>query len=247
MKYLFFVYQWLIAVPILVVITFLTAVITIVMTAVCGDRFWGYWPAHIWSRIVCLMLFVKVEVYGRENIEKNQSYIFVANHQSAFDIWSIFGFLNHNFRWLMKKSLENIFLVGYACRKSGHVFVDNSKLASIKETIDTASRRLTNGLSLVIFPEGSRTFDGKMGDFKRGAFLLAAEFGLPVVPITVDGAFKVLPRTTYNINPGKIKLIIHKPILPVEGKFNTRQLLAECFETIKKPLDANGDSKNESK
>lgn len=232
------VYLVLIAAPLFIVITFLTALVTIVTTAVGGNRFWGYWPAHFWSRAVCCLALVKVKVKGRENIDPKTSYIFVANHQGAFDIWAIFGYLNHNFRWLMKKSLEKIFMVGYACRRSGHVFVDSNSLHSIKQTIDSARSQLKDGMSLVIFPEGTRTKTGKMGEFKRGAFLLAGEFRLPVVPVSIDGAYDIMPRNSYFPRPGVINLIIHEPILPDEKGFNTRQLLADCHNTIKQDLDS---------
>ena len=187
---LYLAYQWLIAVPILVVLTAITAIVTIIMTAICGNHFWGYYPAHYWSRIVCAMLLVRVKVKGRENIDPHTSYVFVANHQGAFDIWAIYGYLNHDFKWLMKKELEKIFLVGYACKRAGHIFVDDTKISGIRETIEESEKQLRGGMSLVIFPEGSRTFDGRMIPFKRGAFMLASEFKLPVVPITIDGAFK---------------------------------------------------------
>lgn len=235
-KILFFIYQWFIAAPILLVATVITALITIIGSAIGKIDFWGYWPARIWSRLVCTLWFVKVKVKGRENIDPSTSYVFVANHQGAFDIWSIYGYLNHNFKWLMKKELEKIFLVGYACKKAGHIFVDDTKLAAIKETITEAESTLRHGMSLVIFPEGSRTFDGKMTAFKRGAFLLAGEFNLPVVPITIDGSFKAMPRTTYNVTPCTITMTIHKPIYPGENGFNTRLLMAECKETIEKDL-----------
>ncbi|MDE5869813.1 MAG: 1-acyl-sn-glycerol-3-phosphate acyltransferase, partial [Muribaculaceae bacterium] len=93
-----------------------------------------------------------------------------------------------------------------------------------------------DGMSLVIFPEGSRSWDGNMIPFKRGAFMLASEFGLPVVPITIDGSFKAMPRTTYNMTPAKITLTIHKPIYPGEKGFNTKQLLQQCTEEIKSAL-----------
>ena len=93
-------------------------------------------------------------------------------------------------------------------------------------------------MSLVIFPEGSRTFDGKMMPFKRGAFMLAAEYKLPVVPITIDGAFRRMPRTTYNATPGTITLTIHKPIYPGEKGFNTKKLMAQCYEEIESALPA---------
>lgn len=219
--------------PIFILITFITAVVTIVATAVGGnDRFWGYWPAHVWSRIVCRMAWVKVEVRGRENIDKDTSYIFVCNHQGAFDIWAIYGYLNHNFKWLMKKSLEKIAFVGYACKRSGHVFVDSNSLQSIKDTIDKARHQLKGGMSLVIFPEGTRTKTGKMGDFKRGAFMLAGEFRLPVVPLSINGAYNVMPKDSYIPKPGTIILTIHKPIMPGERGFNTKELLAQCHEII---------------
>lgn len=234
--FFFRIYQWLIASPILLVATILTALITSVGSLLGNRDFWGFWPAHIWSRIVCILWFVRVKVEGRENINPKESYIFVANHQGAFDIWSIYGYLNHNFKWLMKKPLENIFLVGAACRRAGHIFVDDSNLSSIKDTISKAESTLRNGMSLVIFPEGSRTYDGKMIPFKRGAFILAGEFNLPVVPITIDGSFRVMPRTSYNVTPGKIIMTIHKPIYPGERGFNTRKLMEQCRMEIESSL-----------
>ncbi|MDE6294510.1 MAG: 1-acyl-sn-glycerol-3-phosphate acyltransferase [Muribaculaceae bacterium] len=236
MRILYLLYQWLIAVPILLVLTILTALITIVTTSIFGNHFWGYYPAHIWSRAVCVLLLVKVKVVGRENIDKNTSYVFVANHQGAFDIWSIYGYLNHDFKWLMKKELEKILLVGYACKRAGHIFVDDTRISGIRETIEQSEHTLKDGMSLVIFPEGSRTFDGKMIAFKRGAFMLASEFKLPVVPITIDGAFKAMPRTTYNATPTCITLTIHKPIYPGANGFNTKTLMAECRSEIQSAL-----------
>lgn len=230
------IYQWLIAMPIFIVITFITALVTIIATSLSGTHFWGYYPAHIWSRCVCCLFLMKVKVTGRENIDSDTSYVFVANHQGAFDIWAIYGYLNHNFKWLMKKSLEKIFMVGYACRRSGHIFVDDSNLRAIRQTISESEETLRDGMSLVIFPEGSRSFDGKMIPFKRGAFMLASEFNLPVVPLTIDGSFKAMPRTTYNMTPCTITLTIHPPIYPGEKGFNTKVLMAQCRQEIESSL-----------
>lgn len=229
-------YLIFIAGPIFILITFITAVVTIIATALGSNRFWGYWPAHIWSRMVCALACVNVEVKGRENIDPAQSYIFVSNHQGAFDIWAIFGYLNHNFKWLMKKSLEKIIFVGYACKRSGHVFVDSNSLQSIRKTIEDSREQLKDGMSLAIFPEGTRSHTGELGDFKRGAFMLAGEFRLPVVPLTIDGSYRIMPRDSYFPKSGKIILTIHKPIFPGEKGFNTRELLQQCYETIDKSL-----------
>ena len=236
MIYLFRFYQWVIAGPIFIILTFLTAFSTAFGSMLFGGKIWGYYPGRIWAKCVCFIWGVKVKVKGRENIDKNTSYVFVANHQSAFDIWVIYGYLNHNFKWLMKKGLRKVFMVGYACYKGGHVFVDDKSIAGIKETIAGAENRLKDGMSVVIFPEGSRTWDGHMRPFKRGAFMLASEFKLPVVPITIDGAYKAMPRTTYNVTPTTITMTIHKPIYPGERGFVAKKLLEQCFNIINEPL-----------
>ncbi|MBD5231631.1 MAG: 1-acyl-sn-glycerol-3-phosphate acyltransferase [Bacteroidales bacterium] len=236
MIYLFRVYQWLIAAPILLVLTILACIFTFICTWLFGQSWGGYYPAMLWSRCVCVLWGIRVKVKGRENIDPKQSYVFVANHQGAFDIWSIYGYLGHRFKWLMKKELRKVFFIGAACNAAGHVFVDDSSIQGVKRTIEDAEKRLQNGMSVVIFPEGSRTFDGKMIPFKRGAFMLAAEFKLPVVPISIDGSFRAMPRTTYNVTPCTITLTIHQPIFPDERGFNTKILMAQCRETIQSAL-----------
>lgn len=212
MLVLYYIYFILIACPLLLVSTVLICLTIIIGTAIGNGSFWGYYPAMIWGKIFCLFSLVRVSVKGRENIDKLTSYVFVANHQGAYDIFSVYGYLGHNFKWMMKKSLRKILLVGYTCYKCGHIFVDRSSPAAIRSTIETAKERLRNGMSLVVFPEGSRTFTGKMGTFKKGAYQLALEFNLPLVPVTIDGSFKVMPRTSKLPRPGHIVLTIHKPI-----------------------------------
>ena len=113
------------------------------------------------GRICCALTLVRVKVSGRENIDPHTSYVFVANHQGAYDIFSIYGYLNHNFKWMMKKGLRKIPAVGGACAIAGHIFVDNSSPAAIRQTMEKAEHTLRDGMSLVVFPEGSRTFTGK--------------------------------------------------------------------------------------
>lgn len=239
MKFLYLIYHWLIAVPVFIVLTAITAITTSIGSILFSKEFFGYWPPHYWSKLSCWVFLIRVKVSGSENIDKKTSYIFVSNHQGAFDIFTIYGFLGHNFRWLMKKSLEKIFLVGAACRNAGHIFVDDTKIAAIKETITQAQHTLKDGMSLVIFPEGSRSWDGKMIPFKRGAFLLAAEFKRPVVPVTLEGSFDRFSRFATNVSPGTIYLTIHKPIMPPEGGFNTKLLMAQCRDEIESGLFEN--------
>lgn len=208
----YYIYFFCVAVPLLLVATFLACMFTLAGVAVGNAVFWGYWPAHIWARLFCILSLVRVKVSGRENIDSKTSYIFVANHQGAYDIFSVYGYLGHKFLWMMKRGLRKIFLVGYTCEKSGHVFVDRSSASAIMKTIQTAEARLRGGLSLVIFPEGERTPNGRLGQFKKGAYQLALEFHLPLVPVTIDGSYHVMPRFRKLPRYGTIRLTIHRPI-----------------------------------
>ena len=177
-----------------------------------------------------------MKVSGRENISADTSYVFVANHQGAFDIFAIYGYLNHDFRWMMKKGLRGFPVIGAACAAAGHIFVDNSSPGAIRHTMEKAERVLSHGTSLVIFPEGARTFTGKMRPFKKGAFQLAMEFALPVVPVTIDGSFEVMPRTTVVPSPGTIRLIIHKPVKAPADEFDRGRVISESFAAVHSAL-----------
>ena len=121
MRILYNIYQVCFALPVLLVLTILTALVTIVGSLIGGAHFWGYYPGKIWSRLTCYLLLIPVEVKGREKVHKHTSYVFVPNHQGAFDIFLIYGFLGRNFKWMMKKSLRKIPFVGKACESAGHI------------------------------------------------------------------------------------------------------------------------------
>lgn len=226
------IYQILFMLPVLLTATIITALITIIGSILFGGRWWGYWPAHCWAKLFCILSFVRVTVKGRENISKGTSYVFVANHQGAYDIFAIYGYLGHNFKWMMKKALERIPLVGYSCRRAGHIYVDNRTPAAIRQTMADAERQLAGGMSVVVFPEGSRTLDGKVHAFRRGAYSLAVEFGLPVVPLTIDGAYKVMPRTALLPRPGHITLTIHRPIEATSDGHEMKSLIETSRQAI---------------
>lgn len=229
---LYRIYQILIMAPILIVATIIAATLTIIGSALGWAKSWGYHIPSAWARLFCWLTFVKVTITGRENISKQTSYVFVANHQGAYDIFSIYGYLGHNFRWMMKKSLEKIPFVGFSCHVSGQIYVDNSSPSAIRETMRDAEKQLAKGMSVVVFPEGARTLTGRMGRFKRGAYTLATEFNLPVVPITIDGAYKVMPRTAWLPRPGHIHLTVHKPIMPPADGYDLHALMDETRAQI---------------
>lgn len=238
MMILYRIYQFVIMLPIMLVATVITALTTIIASLLGGGKWWGYIPEVYWSRLFCFLAFVKVRVKGRENIDPSTSYVFVCNHQSAYDIFAIYGYLGHNFRWMMKASLRKIPLVGLACECSRQIYVDKSSPAALRHTMERAEKQLQGGMSLVVFPEGARTMDGRLHNFKRGAYMLASEFRLPVVPVTIDGAFNVLPRFKTLPVPGTIRLTIHKPIYPAaEGQpYDMPKLIEQTRDTIASAL-----------
>lgn len=233
---LYRIYQICVMCPLIIVSTIITAVATVIGSALGFGRWWGYYPEILWSRIFCWLAFVRVTVKGRENIDPKVSYVFVANHQGAYDIFTIYGYLGHNFRWMMKQSLRKIPFVGWACRWAHQIFVDNSSASATRRTMQLAERQLRGGMSLVVFPEGARTWTGEMRQFKRGAYRLAVEFNLPVVPLTIDGAFDVLPRFKKLPRPGHIVLTIHKPVYPSADGHDLERLMAESRSAIESAL-----------
>ncbi len=229
----FIVYQWLIAAPILLVLTILTALFTIILAPVFPNSRLSYFPARWWSRLCCWLLFIRVKTNSFEHLDKNQSYIFISNHQSIFDIFVIYGWMPFIFKWIMKSDLRKIPLVGKACASAGHIFIDRSNPIAAKHSIEKAAGKLKNGNSVVVFPEGTRTRTGKMTNFKRGAFMLAQELSLPIVPITLSGSFERLHRNTLKVYPGVINMTVHAPISP--EKFTSdgmSEVMHEAYEVI---------------
>lgn len=209
---LFVVYQFLIAYPLLMIITPLVALATILLSPAFPNHSISYFPARWWGRLICALFFVKVKFSGLETVDPKRSYIVAANHQSMFDIFIIYGWLPHFFKWIMKAELRKIPLVGKACESAGHIFINRSNPVAARHSIERAERQLKNGVSVVIFPEGTRTFTGLMGSFKKGAFRIATDLRLPVLPVSINGAFDVMPRTSFVVKPETIRVTFHQPI-----------------------------------
>ncbi|WP_278862110.1 lysophospholipid acyltransferase family protein [Leyella stercorea] len=235
MKYLYRTYQLLIALPLIAIYTLITSLMVIIGCTLGNGHFWGYYPGKWWAQFIIRILLLPVKVEGRENLVKGQSYVFVANHQGAFDIFLIYGFLSRNFKWMMKRQLRQMPFVGKACESAHHIFVDKRGASKIRETYDRARQTLQGGMSLVVFPEGARSFTGHMGVFKRGAFMLADDIELPVVPLTINGSFDIMPRTRDMkwVVWHPLRLTIHKPIQPIgKGTDNIKYLEEESYKVV---------------
>ena len=236
---LYRVYQLVVFVPVLVVITIVTAIEVGLGCTLGNGHFWGYYPGRWWARIILRTLLLPVKVEGRQHLEDGQSYVFVANHQGAFDIFLIYGFLGRNFKWMMKRQINKIPFVGYACRRSHQIMVDKRGVSKIKKTYDDARRILSEGYSVTVFPEGARSFTGHMGFFRKGAFALADELQLPVVPLTINGSFDVLPRQRRwpFVTWHPLTLTIHQPIYPVgQGSDNVNATIRQAYDSVMSAL-----------
>lgn len=239
MKYLYRIYQLFIAAPLVALLTLLTTLVTTLGCILGNGHFWGYYPGKCWSWLTIRILLLPVKVEGHEHLDKKQSYVFVSNHQGAFDIFLIYGFLGRNFKWMMKYQLRKMPFIGMACQAAHHIFVDKRGTAKIKQTYLEAHQTLKDGMSLVVFPEGARTFTGHMGDFKRGAYMLASDLQLPVVPLTINGSFQVMPRMRDMkwVQWHPLTLTIHEPIPPKEqSSENITATLQESYQVIMNAL-----------
>jgi 1-acyl-sn-glycerol-3-phosphate acyltransferase len=169
--------------------------------------------ARAWSRLILKTTGVRVTVKGLDRITPGTTYIFVSNHQSIYDIPVIFSSLPYQLRIIAKASLARFPVLGWHLRRGGHLFVD-------RQHPDRAGilRRwralVSEGLSLLIFAEGTRSGDGRVARFKAGSFLLAIEAGLPIVPLAVIGTREVMPKGRLRTEPAEVRLIVHDPIQP---------------------------------
>lgn len=247
MKYLYLLYQLLIS-PVLLLLTLLTALETTIGCTLGNASFWSYYPGKIWSIAMIRLLFLPVHVEGREHMDPKQSYVIIPNHQGAFDIFLVYGFLNRHFKWMLKAELRKMPFIGKACESAGFIFVDQKGgPKKMKETHDRARQVLQGGVSLVVFPEGARSWDGRMRKFKRGAFQLADELQLPLLPITINGSFEVLPRSKGYANFVKwhpLSLIIHPAIAPRKAESEEaagaaeREVMQQAYDVIASRLEA---------
>lgn len=227
----YLIYLVLFFIPVFLTLTIIAALTTRLGCLLGGEKLFSYYPGMIWSRLTCWLALCPVRVKGGHHIDKNQAYVFVSNHQSAFDIFLIFGFLGVPVKWVMKAGLGRIPFVGAACRAAGFVFVDNSTAKAAAKTIEEANRLLQRGASVLVFPEGSRTYNGKMVRFKQGAFQMALDQRLPIIPLTVNGPFHLLPIDSFLMKRHPIELIIHPPI-PTDALPKSRQQLADEAQAI---------------
>ena len=186
-----------------------------------GQGKFGHWCARTWSWFILATTGVKVNVTGCEQLQTCKTYVFVSNHQSIYDIPIIFWSIPHQLRIIAKASLGNFPVLGWHLRRTGHVTF--KKIASI----------LQEGLSLIVFPEGTRSVDGRIGRFKKAIFVLAIEAGLSIVPVSVSGSHRVMKPGRLATCPGIVSLTVHAP---VETSLLNRNDALDLAERVKRTI-----------
>ncbi len=173
--------------------------------------YFAHWCARTWSRLILKTTGVTVDVKGLDRLVPGKTYVFVSNHQSIYDIPILFWSLPYQLRIIAKESLGRFPFLGWHLRRTGHMLVDR-KRPDRAAIFSWASRLTSLGLSLIVFPEGTRSRDGRVARFKGGSFYLALEAGLPVVPLSVIGSRHVMLKGRLATYPGRVRLVVHDPI-----------------------------------
>ena len=231
--YLYQVYIWLIFYPVGFTLTFLAGLLTALASIIWDSRIASRYVAANWGKIIAWLTPMFATVEGAENLDTNRTYVVVCNHQSQYDIFLVYGWLNLDLKWVMKAEIRKIPGVGIGCEKAGHIFVDRGNPEQARKAVSDALERVRDGVGILFFAEGSRSTTGKLRPFKKGAFRLAASQGLPILPITIVGTRDIQRPKSMLITPGKARLVIH-PAIEVQGDDpqEIRELMTQTRDVI---------------
>ncbi|MBZ5534489.1 MAG: 1-acyl-sn-glycerol-3-phosphate acyltransferase [Acidobacteriia bacterium] len=205
--------------------------LTILITWVFKTHHFLYNVSRMGARLALFLAGGTLTIYGREKIQEGQNYIFMPNHQSNVDPVAVFLAIPRDVKAIAKKEFFRAPLLGLACRVERFIPVDRKNHTSAVESIEQAIRQLQAGDSFLIYPEGTRTRTGEMGEFRKGGFIAAIRSKVPVVPMTLDGCYEMMRKGEFKIRPGHIKIIFHDPIDVSGYSLDDRDQLIERVRT----------------
>jgi 1-acyl-sn-glycerol-3-phosphate acyltransferase len=165
-----------------------------------------------WSRAILRISGVRVHTEGIDQIHPYSPYIYIPNHTSFFDIFSLLAYLPVDFKFILKEELMRVPFLNWGMRKAGYISISRSSPAKARRTLRGAVNMVKKGTSLVIFAEGTRSYDGILQPLKRGAFQLAVASGVPVVPVAIKGGNEIMPKGSFKLKKGTIRISVAKPI-----------------------------------
>jgi 1-acyl-sn-glycerol-3-phosphate acyltransferase len=201
-------------IPTIGIYTLVLGVLSIGSSVIDRRGYFAHGCARVWSWLILATTGVEVSVTGLERLERGRTYVFVANHQSIYDIPVIFWSLPYQLRIIAKASLGRFPMLGPHLKRTGHMLVDRSR-PDRAGIFGWANSLTARGLSLIVFPEGTRSVDGCVGVFKGGSFYLAMQAGLPIVPLSIVGSRHVMRKGRLTTRPGRVRLVVHDPIATV--------------------------------
>ncbi|WP_321366427.1 lysophospholipid acyltransferase family protein [uncultured Desulfuromusa sp.] len=190
--------------------TFISCFIALFLSLFSQDKTHSF--VRLWGRSCLFFAGLKTQIQGVENIPCGCPAIYVSNHQSNFDIPIIYAGLPIQFRWMAKQELFRVPFFGLAMKRSGIIAIDRSNRRTTMHSIIVAAQRIKEGTSVIIFPEGTRTPDGQLQKFKKGALLIATKAQVPVVPIAIHGSFQIQPKDRWMVKGGPLQIEILPPI-----------------------------------
>lgn len=222
-KYLVFLANTLVCAPVAILLSFLDREARL---AYLVTRFW------VWS--ILRLCGVRLRVQGLENLDQDKAYVFMSNHSSNLDAAVLVAALKrYQLRWVAKKELVRVPFFGWALKATKHVIIDRSDQRRAIESLRRAQEKISRGISVIFFPEGTRSRDGTLLPFKKGGFVFAIETGAPIVPVTVNGTGRMLPRGSWRPEPGEVEVIVGKPIEPSRyGPASKEKLMEEVRNAI---------------
>jgi len=192
----------------------------------------GHCYAKLWGKVALLANRVKVTTEGMERLNGKGPYIFMSNHQGYYDIFAFLSHLSYPFKWLAKKELFSIPFLGWTMASVGYISIDRGGTRDTVEAMSEAAQRIRDGMSVVIFPEGSRSPDGLIQPFKKGGFTLAIKSKVPIVPVAISGSRDIIPKGKLAVNPGEIRILVDHPIETENCALKDREWLMQKVREI---------------
>ena len=235
--FLFQVYKWIFVIPGFVLLTVIFGTTAILSSYVMTPRKAAF-NGVFWARLTAYAAFMRIKITGRNNIDNSQSYVVVVNHQSAMDIIALYGWLGIDFRWVMKQEIRKVPFLGYACYRVGHVYIDRKNQSAAIQSLEVAKERVHSGTSVLFFPEGTRTSSSALKPFKKGAFNLAIEYQIPIVPTTYYDCKRLFSWDFFKGSPGTFRVKQHA-FIDTKGmnvKDDMINLMNETFDIIHNEL-----------
>ena len=228
--WLYQVYAWLVFIPLGLLLTLLAGWLTMSVAIIWNPKAANRYIAANWGRLLCWLTPVWVTVEGAENADPSRTYVVVSNHQSEYDIFLVYGWLKLDLKWVLKAELRKLPGIGIGCEKAGHIYVERGNPEQTSKAMDDALEQVGDGVGILFFAEGTRSSDGKLRPFKKGAFRVATAQKLPILPITIVGTRDIQKPKSMLIFPGRVRMVIH-PAIEVSGNGEAADMVELMTQT----------------